>query len=93
VRVQIDAGHETHVGDQTGSPAKMPGSEEVGCRCKDLEFIAQRRRALDLFGSGAVLPMLLTVPLSVFLLKRADARVVLAIGLSAFAAAGLLERR
>jgi DHA2 family multidrug resistance protein len=43
-----------------------------------------------LFLIYAVLPMLAWVPLSVFLMRRVDAKVVLVIGLSAFAAAGLL---
>jgi DHA2 family multidrug resistance protein len=43
-----------------------------------------------LFLVYAVLPMLVWVPLSVFLMRRIDAKTVLIIGLSAFAAAGLL---
>jgi DHA2 family multidrug resistance protein len=43
-----------------------------------------------LFLIYAVLPMLAFVPLSVFLMRRIDAKIVLIIGLSAFAAAGLL---
>jgi DHA2 family multidrug resistance protein len=43
-----------------------------------------------LFLIYAVLPMLAWVPLSVFLMRRVDAKTVLIIGLSAFAAAGLL---
>jgi DHA2 family multidrug resistance protein len=43
-----------------------------------------------LFLIYAVLPMLAWVPLSVFLMRRIDAKIVLIIGLSAFAAAGLL---
>src|ERR1700712_5268138 len=43
-----------------------------------------------LFLIYAVLPMLAWVPLSVFLMRRIDAKTVLIIGLSAFAAAGLL---
>jgi DHA2 family multidrug resistance protein len=43
-----------------------------------------------LFLIYAVLPMLAFVPLSVFLMRRIDAKIVLTIGLSAFAAAGLL---
>ncbi|HEV7409430.1 MAG TPA: MFS transporter [Bradyrhizobium sp.] len=43
-----------------------------------------------LFLIYAVLPMLAWVPLSIFLMRRIDAKTVLIIGLSAFAAAGLL---
>ena len=43
-----------------------------------------------LFLLYAALPMLAWVPLSVFLMRRIDAKTVLVIGLSAFAAAGLL---
>ena len=43
-----------------------------------------------LFLIYAVLPMLAWVPLSIFLMRRIDAKIVLIIGLSAFAAAGLL---
>jgi DHA2 family multidrug resistance protein len=43
-----------------------------------------------LFLTYAVLPMLVLVPLSIFLMRRMDARSVLVIGLAAFAAAGLL---
>jgi MFS transporter, DHA2 family, multidrug resistance protein len=43
-----------------------------------------------LFLTYAVLPMLALVPLSVFLMRRFDARIVLTIGLVAFAIAGLL---
>jgi DHA2 family multidrug resistance protein len=43
-----------------------------------------------LFLTYAVLPMLVLVPLSIFLMRRMDARTVLVIGLAAFAAAGLL---
>ncbi len=44
----------------------------------------------SLFLVYAVLPMLVLVPLSVYLLRHYDARWVLIIGLAAFAAAGLL---
>jgi hypothetical protein len=44
----------------------------------------------SLFLIYAVLPMLALVPLSVFLMRRFDARLVLVIGLVAFATAGLL---
>jgi DHA2 family multidrug resistance protein len=43
-----------------------------------------------LFLIYGVLPMLAWVPLSVFLMRRMDAKTVLVIGLAAFAAAGLL---
>jgi DHA2 family multidrug resistance protein len=43
-----------------------------------------------LFLIYGVLPMLAWVPLSIFLMRRIDAKTVLIIGLSAFAAAGLL---
>src|ERR1700687_2855715 len=43
-----------------------------------------------LFLTYAVLPMLVLVPLSIFLMRRIDARTVLVIGLAAFAAAGLI---
>lgn len=43
-----------------------------------------------LFLTYAVVPMLAWVPLSIFLMRRIDAKTVLIIGLSAFAAAGLL---
>jgi DHA2 family multidrug resistance protein len=43
-----------------------------------------------LFLTYAILPMLALVPLSVFLMRRFDARVVLVIGLAAFGTAGLL---
>src|ERR1700710_1696456 len=43
-----------------------------------------------LFFVYGVLPMLAWVPLSIFLMRRIDAKTVLVIGLSAFAAAGLL---
>jgi DHA2 family multidrug resistance protein len=43
-----------------------------------------------LFLTCAVLPMLVLVPLSIFLMRRVDARIVLVIGLAAFAAAGLI---
>jgi DHA2 family multidrug resistance protein len=46
-----------------------------------------------LFLTYAVLPMLVLVPLSIFLMRRMDARSVLVIGLTAFAAAGLLGTR
>jgi DHA2 family multidrug resistance protein len=43
-----------------------------------------------LFLTYAILPMLVLVPLSVFLMRRFDARVVLVIGLAGFGIAGLL---
>jgi len=43
-----------------------------------------------LFLTYAVVPMLALVPLSVFLMRRFDARLTLVIGLVAFAAAGFL---
>jgi DHA2 family multidrug resistance protein len=46
-----------------------------------------------LFRLYAVLPMLAWVPLSIFLMRRIEAKIVLTIGLAAFAAAGLLGTR
>jgi len=49
-----------------------------------------RKQTGPLFLTYAVVPMLALVPLSVFLMRRFDARLTLVIGLVAFAAAGLL---
>jgi hypothetical protein len=45
VSVEFDAGHRGHmnVGDQACGFCETRGSEEIGCRCKILNGIAQRR--------------------------------------------------
>lgn len=57
-----------------------------------LVVVAQLRpeQTGPLFLTYAILPMVVLLPLSIFLMRRFDARVVLVIGLAAFAAAGLL---
>lgn len=57
-----------------------------------LTAIAQLRpeQTGSLFLIYGVLPMAVTLPLSIYLMRRIDPRIVLIIGLTAFAAAGLL---
>jgi len=57
-----------------------------------LVVVAQLRpeQTGTLFLSYVILPMVVLLPLSIFLMRRFDARLVLVIGLAAFAVAGLL---
>jgi MFS transporter, DHA2 family, multidrug resistance protein len=60
-----------------------------------LTNVAQLRldQSGGLFLACATLPMLLLVPLSIYLVEKHDVRITLIIGISAFAAAGLLGTR